>query len=347
MNLTRKTLGVLLLLSISVASTSCKMMENAETAAKNSGNAAKAAGDSREEIANSRLLGRSGGSSASRREAFNALKELNTFEAMRIEASKYMKAFEFQLWTGQRYDDQAKKNQFIYNSVVELFGSITELTGKKVSVAKLSPFKLTGSTKSLRVYALATQLDQLHDYQVHATEQGINSESMSMYDILKKGLLSAVEAEKGLLDLDSMDKYEKAIHNYKADIIALFKARHDMYLTASLAMISDIKKNALTGLWISSIGNFQSKYMSLNIREQKTVNEKMLEKALETKEFLSSIGVEFTENDKTSKKLKKIFSRMKMDEVEEISALDVGTYEMQVKNDNLSIHNNLLKDLEL
>lgn len=349
MTLKKHSATALLLLSLGATLPSCskldKMDKNATAAAENSGKAAKAASESREEIAYSRLMGRSGAASASRREAFEAILSLTEYEAIQIEASKYMKAFEYQLWTAQKYDTAAYRENMKVDSLKELFGSTSEVFNKNISKVKLDPFALNSKKqqRSLRIYALGAQLDGVHRVQEVVNGADENKDS-TMYSVLTKAVKRISDVNKGILKQENLLDHEKVVQYYYEDAIALLEARYNIFLVTTLTKISDLKKSKVEALKLMLIKrSFESKFMSLNIGQQNVVNEKFLEKSIDTKNFLESIGIEV----KTHKKIAKIYKKMKLEEAQNISISNVGTYEAQVKNDNLGTHQKHLEDLKL
>ncbi len=191
-----KTLSLLLMITLTF---SCGKLEemgkNAEAAKDNSGRAADAAGESREEIAYSRLMGRSGATSAARRKDFTTMLEMESFEMKVTEAAKYLKGFEFQLWTGQRYDSNKYLNALKTDAVNEIFRSTVEAFGDTSIVGQeINPIRVSSGKKDrdLNVMALSVALHQVHAVQKHITVEfnGTLDESETMLSLLKSALLN-------------------------------------------------------------------------------------------------------------------------------------------------------------
>jgi CRISPR/Cas system CSM-associated protein Csm2 small subunit len=352
MILQKKTASTLMLLSLAFTFASCEMMDNAKTAAensgkaaKNSGIAAKAAGDSREEIANSRLMARSGAASASRREALEGIIAMDSMSMKITEASKYVKAFEFQLWTGQRYDTQAYKERMYEDAMSELFRSVEELYGKQIAGAELSPFKaLNGAkNKNMNVYALAVSMHGVHQVQTVATTNNSNSSEESIYDIIKNSLKSIKDIETGVKEFSTLKEHEVVVYNYKEEALALIQARYNMLLTMNLAKVSELKKSAVSGLSLLYFRKtFESKITNLNLGEQKEAN-KYLDAAVKVKTFMSEIGEVMITNDKVAK----LYSKMRIANEDSTMIYDVTTMEQRERNANLEEHKSLLDKLGL
>jgi hypothetical protein len=345
MTLQNKTASTLMLLSFAFTFASCEMMDNAKSASVNSGKAAKAASDSREEIANSRLMARSGAASASRREALEGIMAMDTISMKITEASKYVKAFEFQLWTGQRYDTQSLKERMYEDAMSELFRSVEELYGKPISGAELSPFKaLSGAkSKNMNVYALAVSMHGIHHVQEVNTTNKAYSGEVSIYSIIKDSLKSIKNIENGSKAFSTLKEHEVVVYNYKEEALALIQARYNMLLTMNLAKVSELKKSTVSGLSLLYFKKtFESKIKNLNLGEQKEAN-KYLDAAVKVKRFLSDIGEMVITNDKVAK----LYSKMRISNDDTTILYDVTTMEQRQRNSNINEHKNLLVELGL
>ncbi len=340
-----KTASALILMSLALTLPSCEMADNAAKASENSGKAAKAASDSREEIANSRLMARSGAASASRREALEGIMAMDSISMKITEASKYVKSFEFQLWTGQRYDTQAYKESMYEDAMSELFRSVEELYGKPIAGQELSPFKAFSGAKNnnMNVYALAVSMHGVHQVQgVSTTNKAYKGED-SIYDIIKNSLRSIKKVENGTESFSSLKEHEIVVYNYKEEALALIQARYNMLLTMNLAKVSDLKKSTVSGLSLLYFKkSFDSKITNINLGEQKEAN-KYLDAALKVQDFMQEIGERTIVNDKIAK----IYSKMRISQTDSVIISDITTMEQRQSNSNVDEHKSLLDKLGL
>jgi hypothetical protein len=345
MALKNKTASTFMLLSFAFTIASCEMADNASKAAKNSGRAADSAVSTGEEVANSRIMVRSGATSTSRREALEGIMAMDTISMKITEASKYVKAFEFQFWTGQRYDTQPLKERMYEDAMSEFFRSIEELYGKPIAGAKLSPFKAFSGAKSknINIYALAVSMHGIHHVQeVSTINKGYKGE-VSIYSLIKDSLKSIKNIENGSKAFSSLKEHEVVVYNYKEEALALIQARYNMLLTMNLAKVSELKKSTVSGLSLLYFRKtFESKITNLNLGEQKEAN-KYLDAAVKVKTFMSEIGEVMITNDKVAK----LYSKMRIANEDSTMIYDVTTMEQRERNATLEEHKSLLDKLGL
>ena len=305
----------ILLLSLAMVLTSCgsvkDMKKNSEDAAKNSGSAAQSAEESREEIANSRMMGRASSASTSRRNALEAMIEAETVHKKVVEAAKYFKAFEFQVWTAQKYDSPEYLQALYTSAVKEFFRDLSEAyEGKKLSKISPSPFAIRKSNRQKNVLALALTLHSVSEIQEHVSVNRIDGmdRATSMYDLIKNGLSQLNRAKKGETKLEDMNEYEFYVSTYSKEAIALLQARANMGITLVLKMVSPISEKKSNAIWLQTgfTKKYQSSFSSLNLAEQYEINEKYLKAVYGVKDFLSSIGVEL----KIRGDIAKVYSKM-------------------------------------
>ena len=284
------------------------MQENAKAASDNSGDAAEAASESREEIAYGRIMGRSGESSKARRDALSSLMDMKSFEMKATEASKYLKSFEFQLWTGQRYDTSKYLNALKKDALEEFFRSLVEINGDNdVATTDFNPVKK--KDLQLNVLAISVALHSVHTVQEHITTDHKKTleNAESMYSLIKRSLLSAQKVQRGTMDFEDLKSYERVVFKYKKEALKILQGRIDMLIMMALCKISPIKDSMYQGFKLVYLGRpFNSRYINLELGLQATIN-KYIEKAKATSDFLRSIG----NAGKVSKSVETILTKMK------------------------------------
>lgn len=308
---------------VSCESPLTKMGDTAEKAADNSGKAADAASASREEIAKSRLMARSKSASESRRDALNAMMEMEGFPMKATEAAKFMKALEFQLWTGQKYDDDANLDKMLEEAVKEFFRSTNEINGDRdIHRTEISPFFVMGgaSDKAFNVYAFAAALHEQHTFQDNViAEKQHRPESKSMLDVLRHGLRAVQRVEDGNAEYGDLKDWQKDLYRYRNEALAIMQARLNIMLTMTLKEVSNIDKkgkiSALKQLYIDK--NFKSHFSKLNTGVRREVNV-YLEQAVKTKNFLGTIGVE----SEIHPKIYNMFKKMNINKSDDVPELD-------------------------
>lgn len=308
----------ILIITLALTFTSCgkveDMKKNAEEASKNSGDAAQAAQQSREEIAYSRMMSRAAAASKSRRTAFEAMMSADTFEKKVVESAKYFKSFEFQVWTAQRYDTQEYLQALYTSSVKEFFRDLVEAyDGDLISRTEPNPFKLhklTGKNKHLNVLALASTMHIASEVQELVTVKNLEevNETTSMYDLIKSGLTKHAAVENGSLGISDLTDSEYYVSVYAKEAIALLQARANMMLTLTLVKVSPIrdKKSKALTLMQPFGKKFKSKFDSLSPTRKDLVINSYLKSAIGVKTFLNTIGVRL----EIRKDISNIYSKM-------------------------------------
>ncbi|MEO0336341.1 MAG: hypothetical protein AAF202_08095 [Pseudomonadota bacterium] len=290
----RSLVGICLFLSLTGCGGLKDMQDNAKAASDNSGKAADAAEESREEIANARILGRAGEASQARREAVASLMSAQSFEHKATEASKYVKAFEYQMFTGQRYDTESTYEIMLKDTMEEFFRSLVELNGDQSIVEyDFSPFSPFADTRSqeLNVYAVAAALHKVHHYR-----ESVGKEPpASLFDVLSTALSEISKVEAGQMSVDDLKSHQVVVYRNYEEAIALMQARMNMIMIVALGKFSDRldKTSTLIGakIGLSQEASYEVGFMDLN-RAQKDYILLVLDYASETAEVLNGQGYE-------------------------------------------------------
>ena len=227
----------------------------------------------------------------------------------------YFKAFEYQLWTdNQTYDNNDARNIMYVDAANEFTrraGDLYEIIDTK----KMSPTNLSNKYRyELAFYALATTMHFNHNFQDEIVRQDSKLQTNSIYDMMKKALTK--EKNKRM-----MDEHEDILLNglNREVMIELIKARVDMMTALALGNLTDKRdmtlgqkaKGALfklTGGWIGKI-ELPEKYEGMN-DSTKMWTEKYLDAALESRDFLKTIG----EKKSLEKTLKSAMKEIDFDE---------------------------------
>lgn len=319
----KKSLSSLLVVGMTLGSlVSCSKMDDA---AKNAKKAGTAAGESREEIARGRMMTRSGSASASRREALDSLMKMKTLAMKITEASKYSKAFEFQLWSGQRYDTKEYLDQLHEDAMEEFFRSLYELNGdKSIASSDLSPFKIMGKGKkhSLNIYAISLAAHGVHNVQEKVTvAKNLLPDTTSVYGLIKEGLRKSELVEAGKMNLGDLADYEKTVYDYRDDAKALIQVRYNAMLTLAIARLSNIKDSKVKGLANIYLGlprSFNSRFSELNIGQQYQTNI-YLDAAIKVKNYMTEIGMQ----PELIKPIKKLYGKMILEDANVANDTDI------------------------
>lgn len=305
--------------------TSCSKLEdmskNATKASENSGKAAEAASESREEIANGRIMSRAGAARTARRDSLENMKELKTVEGKVVEAATYYKAFEYQLWTGQRYDTDEYLESLMEDAMNELYRNLAELNGGKSlldtnpTAFRVLPWRLK---RDSNILAMALGLHKLHGLQMTVNPQLLNEYSinsafkddgMSPLDLIKDGFIKINAYENGYLAYGELKAHEVVIYENIEEFRGLLNTRYNMILTLALAELTNVDDNSFSAIASlilpTSWKKLDSEYMELNEAKRRKAN-KYLEEAFKLKDFMQKVGATpYMYND-----IQKIFKKM-------------------------------------
>lgn len=288
------------------------MKDTAEEAADNSGLAADAASESREEIATGRIITRMSASSESRDRNFNQMLQSHSFEAKVLSAGKWMKALEYQHWTGQRYDDETILKAMYDEAISEFFYRLTELNGGE-SIAKnqIDAFGvLTGSRMNPNIAAMAVALHKKASTNEFTNMQRIDGhEPKSFYDILIIGLQEIQKVEDGDNAFGDLDTWQQNLYSWRAEAITIMNYRFNQFLLmgASKSLALREKSAEEIGGMLQSTEAVITGFPELGLGVQHKVND-FLKASLQVKMHLMSIKQQVSSDPL----LKGLYMRMTM-----------------------------------
>lgn len=279
---------------------------------------------------------RTGNSLATRNQEFEKLmsEQDHVLIRTRIEAAcGYLKSFEYQLWTdNESFDDERSKSVMYIDAANEFTRRASDLY-EIIDTKKMSPTNQSNKHKNeIAFYALAISLHINHHFQDEVVRQTSKLQTHSLYDMMKKALLK--ERDKRL-----MDEHEDILlnGNNREVMIELIKARVDIMTALALGNLTDKRDMTLgqkakaglfklTGGWIGKI-ELPEKYNGMN-DSTKMWTEKYLESALESRDFLKSIGVKKTLEKTLKSAMKEIdFDEKKLSKEEKAKQVADGKKE--------------------
>lgn len=275
--------------------------------------AANNASESRDEIAVGRLLSRKAAASKSRSDYMKLMKESKTFEGKAYHAGKWMKALEFQVWTGQKYDTNRVLLEMYDEAILEFFRAIYDLNkSKNISKSKLSPFYIRSKKKNqaYNLYAMGVTLHLINPVQV-TTEQRVEGyKQMSFFDVLKRGLRKIKRVDDGEIPYSSLTKWERSLDEYREEALMILAHRVDMFLTMSLVNLTDLKdKGQISALYdLKAKKNLNSLFPKLD-RGKKKITNRYLDGAIKTINFLNEIEQEML----IHKDVRKMYGKLQID----------------------------------
>lgn len=258
------------------------MTDTAEEAATNSGLAAESAAESREEIATGRMMSRLSSSSESRENHFETILESESFEAKVLAAGKWMKALEFQHWTGQRHDTKEVLEAMYTEAITEYFSKVSEFNGGvSVALTSLSPTpkgtseeELADYDKALNVYAMAVAMHSLATTNEYTTVKNVSGhEAKSFFDLIEEGLDEFRKVEKGELAFQELKPWVQKLSEHKEEALAMVNNRANMLLMMVITRVTTIKEVPREQAGAMLMGEkISSRFSELNIGKQNAVN---------------------------------------------------------------------------
>lgn len=227
-------------------------------------------------------------------------------------ASKFYKAFEYQLWNNQDFDSLAYREELLSEALQEFFRQTLEvyhyLKEKKniLGVSRLkrmSPLKIGKSRNDeAAFYALATTMHMNNHHQEFVREQGHQIEILSLYDVITTALKKENRGE-------NMPRYmELVITGENKELsIELLKARFNFLVALAVSDMTTKKnmkvdkklKAILFKISAGKLGKIelQNLFESANTVTQQQINSYLLA-ALQTRDILNELAVE-SKLDKT------------------------------------------------
>lgn len=232
------------------------------------------------------------------------------------EAAVYYRAFEYQVAGSRVYHEQFNK---VEDFLADAANEYTRLMGdlyETVNTRKMSPLNSGKKhAKDMAFYSMAAAMHEVHNHHKSVAEK-LNIPQLSFYNMVTESL--SLEANPKL------KKYQRILVSgvNREIMVELLKARVDMITAVGLSYLVD-KRMMSTG------GKMQALIYKLTggkkgeLKVPTTINEansstketasEALEKAIETHEFLKSIGIE----KKLHRDLKEVLSNIELKASEE------------------------------
>lgn len=229
------------------------------------------------------------------------------------EASTYYRAFEYQVAGSRVYMENPEKVEDFLTDAANEYSRLMGDLYEEINLHKMSPLK-TGKnqTADAAFYALAATMHEVHNHHKRMTEKN-NVATMSFYHMITTSLQDE--------DSRELKRYQRVLisGNSRKVMIELLKARVDMIAAVALSHMVDQEQMSLkskgSALMFKISGGKTGKLNVPTIINDSNPGTKLtvaetLHKALETKEFLRSIGIE----NELHKDLKEIYSNIDIKE---------------------------------
>ena len=255
---------------------------------------------------------RQGSSAVTVNEFQKAMQDAQTLDAKVVKAGEMIMALEFQLLKTK--GDPVSDHEHVYETSVKDFLSIVANYMDKKPKIKIGE---NGNMENL--YALSAVLHRVNPNQVEqAALNGVVAPSI--YSLIKEALIMGEEIKAGKRDFRKIPAWAREVlRQENTVVIYLLNLRYNFLISMPLAKVSDISKKGFLNKLGMLLRPWDAEIENLNATELEYECMKF-EYGLETRDFLTSIGREVV----TDKNLRKIYSKMRLDENSARSAGKAG-----------------------
>lgn len=239
-----------------VLSTSCKMMENAEQAAKNSGRAADNSDTLRDLSTSLYMSALSGGSEDSRREALKMMEESESFDLKARYAASFIKSQTYQLINPMLKNISVGDfNRFFNDALLEDIPIVARAIAE--NMPKGGQFKVTktkGTDGNVKAIAVALHETNKLYYQFSGVE---NIKMLSILDVVMDALRAHYVEKKSLSQLTEV---QKKVLYYRREFLYAIELRHKFLPLVAVAKVSELNSSTvakirmLLGSWSPVVG---------------------------------------------------------------------------------------------
>lgn len=241
------------------------------------------------------------------------LEAMNTAESMQSkisEASKFVMAFEFQLWKAFGADTAERRHVLYEDAVIEFFRSMAEWVPYDRDTA---PTSNDNAMKNL--YALATAVHKINPNQHLMIEEAGGLPEVSFLTVVKDGLSQRLPLARGQVRVSELPVYIQEVLKEEQNATYLLRLRHSFLAAMALSKVSDTESRGDISKFFRKLGIYLFKWTAdfdglneVQIREYA----KWLNEASATRDFLVSVGLE----SKLDKKIREIYENMRVTDKE-------------------------------
>lgn len=242
---------------------------------------------------------RQGDSSSIRRNAFLGVFQAKSLEKKLSEAAQYFSAFEFYFWRGLGIDgNKNRREQLLDLAAEQFYKDIYEFYNYNPKTFSLAdPYLGEVWNREASFNAMAAALHRENPKQAEniklMASKGVTVENLTMYKIIKQGLLAKINVEDGKLKLAQVPAYLKAVIMNHDLSIKLLQSRWNFLVTAALDKSFHFNQGGAFR-YVRSLWNLTTKWkLDFSKINAGQIADQVfyLENAVKTREFLKSIGV--------------------------------------------------------
>ncbi len=230
------------------------------------------------------------------REAFTMIVDEEGVSKKLQQSLVYFGAFEYQHWQGD-YEDRPEVREELMAKGLELFfADIDDIIDDDFDIQTPIVF---AKNNWIVLSVLATTMSQMHPRQQHLADV-IGFEAMSPYDLLKNGLLMKDKYLAG----EEVPRYVSIVLENERIVHYLMQLRHNFFPFIIVSKLSDFEDGLFKKI-SKILFSWDADLSYLNMAQYQKWSD-YIDYVLETRSFLSEIGIEVQKNSFISK----VFSNM-------------------------------------
>ncbi|WP_413944116.1 hypothetical protein [Bdellovibrio sp. HCB-162] len=197
---------------------------------------------------------------------------------------KYYWAFEFQLWSMQGLDNEARREELASSAAREFIREIHEYAPNEDFISPT-----TDDNKEKNFLALVTTLHEVNDKQKNRLDK-TTIPQMSMLSLIERALKEKTLLDQGKITVEQLSHSSYDLLGFEQKLIQILQARHNFILTMLVAKASNVDKDWKNKIKLGLLGmkwtlDF-SKYNDVEVSEMK----RYVKAVLDTRAILTRAG---------------------------------------------------------
>lgn len=227
---------------------------------------------------------RQGNAAVLRKEFLEQMTEANEMPKKLALGVKYFWAFEFQLWSMQGLDNDARREELASSAAREFIREIHEYAPDNEFISPTSD-----DNKEKNFLALATTLHEVNDKQKNRVDQK-GLPQFSMLSLIERALKEKASLDAGQISVDQLSHSSYDLLGFEDKLIQILQARHNFILTMLVAKASHVDRDWKSKIKLGLLGmkwtlNFGD-YNDVEVTEMK----RYVKAVLDTRAILTRAG---------------------------------------------------------
>ncbi len=229
---------------------------------------------------------RQGNSETIRAKALEDMEANSAVETKILYAGIYMIAFEFQVWTGEGLDDEARREVLYQDAFIQFDKDMRRYMGATLS---LDPTSTDPAMENL--YALSATLHMLNPLQEILVKDHKGIKASSMLTLIESVLRKNKELESGKVQWDDLKPYEQEALSAASDLQYIVKLRANFIPALVISKFTNLEYASFTTKIQKLTLGFTADFQDIGLAALYTYRDYMKE-ANANRIFLKSIGLD-------------------------------------------------------